>query len=303
MENVWLRRYSFVLAAATFFLIIAGAAVTSNQAGLSVPDWPLSYGKVMPEMKDGVFYEHGHRMVATTVGFLTVVMAIWLRLSERRKWLINLGWAALGLVIAQGVLGGLTVLFLLPKEISIAHACMAQLFFSLTCAIAVFLSKGWATGPAPAVPYGILAPRKIAVIVPVLVLCQLLLGAAFRHNATGIIPHVAGAVVVTVALFYEGVSIMTAFPKNDALNRTAGAMMAIVGLQLILGLGAYAARAMSLSNPGAKPGGWLVFSTVAHVAGGALALAASVVMAVQVFRYVQAAPAVASARSKQQAAA
>src|SRR5882762_8366747 len=96
-----LHRYSILLAVATLFLIIAGAAVTSNEAGLSVPDWPLSYGKVMPEMKDGVFYEHGHRLVASTVGFLTVIMAIWLWIKEPREWMKRIGLVALGLVIIQ----------------------------------------------------------------------------------------------------------------------------------------------------------------------------------------------------------
>src|SRR3982750_2914110 len=99
MGSPWLHRFAVILAVSTFFLVIAGASVTSNQAGLSVPDWPLSYGQVMPEMKGGVFFEHGHRMVASFVGFLTVIMAIWLWRSDDRKWMKGLGFAALGAVI------------------------------------------------------------------------------------------------------------------------------------------------------------------------------------------------------------
>src|SRR3954463_13016612 len=111
MGSPWLHRFAVVLAGCTLFLVIAGASVTSNQAGLSVPDWPLSYGQVMPEMRGGVFYEHGHRMVATTVGILTLVLTVWLWRADPRRWMKKLGLAALGAVVLQGVLGGMTVLF------------------------------------------------------------------------------------------------------------------------------------------------------------------------------------------------
>ena len=144
-----LHRFSIFLAICTLFLVAAGASVTSNQAGLSVPDWPLSYGQVMPEMKGGVFFEHGHRMIASAVGFLTIILAIWLWRFENGRWMRSLGWAALAAVIAQGVFGGMTVLFLLPKAVSISHACLAQVFFATTVAIALFTSPGWRRGPVP----------------------------------------------------------------------------------------------------------------------------------------------------------
>src|SRR3979490_804312 len=109
MQSPWLHRYATLVAVCTLFLVIAGASVTSKEAGLSVPDWPLSYGQVMPQMTGGVFFEHGHRMVATTVGFLTVVLAIWMWRAEPRPWMKKLGFFAVGAVILQGVLGGLTV--------------------------------------------------------------------------------------------------------------------------------------------------------------------------------------------------
>src|SRR6059058_3094490 len=124
---VWLRRYAKFVAASTLFLIFAGAMVTSTGSGLAVPDWPLSYGMVMPPMVGGIFYEHGHRMIAATVGFLTVLQAMWLQLREPKKRVRILGWCSVGAVIAQGVLGGLTVLFLLPHSVSIAHAGLAEI--------------------------------------------------------------------------------------------------------------------------------------------------------------------------------
>ncbi|MGH9658302.1 MAG: COX15/CtaA family protein, partial [Bryobacteraceae bacterium] len=141
--NVWLHRYAVLLAGATLFLVVAGALVTSHEAGLSVPDWPLSYGRLMPEMTGGIFYEHGHRMVATAVGVLTIGLAIWLARADDRRWMRRLGWIALAAVIAQGALGGMTVIFMLPKPVSISHACLAQLFFSTTVCLALFTSEGW----------------------------------------------------------------------------------------------------------------------------------------------------------------
>ena len=117
-ENVALHRFAVATAVATLGLIVAGGLVTSTESGLSVPDWPLSYGRLMPPMVGGVFYEHGHRMVATTVGILTVVLAIWLARREPRRWVRRLGLLAVAAVVAQGVLGGLTVIFLLPTAVS-----------------------------------------------------------------------------------------------------------------------------------------------------------------------------------------
>ena len=136
-----LHRWSILLAFCTLLLVVAGGLVTSRDAGLSVPDWPLSYGKLMPPMEGGILYEHGHRMIATTVGLFTIVSMVWLFRVEKRRWMRWLGAIALLAVIAQGVLGGLTVIYLLPWWISSSHACLAQLFFSTTVAMAVFTSR------------------------------------------------------------------------------------------------------------------------------------------------------------------
>lgn len=274
MYQSWLHRYSYFLSAATLFLIIAGAAVTSNEAGLSVPDWPLSYGKVMPEMKDGVFYEHGHRMVATTVGFLTTVFALWVGFTEKRSWVKRLGFMALGLVIFQGILGGLTVLYQLPKEVSIAHACTAQLFFSLTVLFTLFLSREWMSGPNVVVDSGFPSFRGMAIGVPLLVLAQLALGAAFRHKAAGVIPHIIGAIVVAAAILYYAISLLTQFPKHGPINRGAFAMIGIVCVQLLLGVAAYMTRAEATESRLISPA--LVLATVAHTAVGAVALASTI---------------------------
>ncbi len=144
----WLTRYTRLLVAATLILVAAGGMVTSTGSGLAVPDWPTTYGYSMfsfplGKMVGGIFYEHGHRLIATTVGMLTIGLVIWLWRVEPRRWVRRLGVAALGVVIFQGLLGGITVLYFLPDAISISHAGLAQIFFCLTVAIALFVSPTW----------------------------------------------------------------------------------------------------------------------------------------------------------------
>src|SRR5689334_254845 len=177
------RHFSKFVAASTLFLIFAGAMVTSTGSGLAVPDWPLSYGMVLPPMVGGIFYEHGHRMIAATVGFLTVLQAIWLQLREPKKHVRRLGWIAVGAVIAQGVLGGLTVLFLLPPAISIAHAGLAEIFFCLNVSIAFFASQTFddlRTREKGA------APIAGTTALLLLVYAQILIGALMRHLGAGL---------------------------------------------------------------------------------------------------------------------
>src|SRR5260370_35100040 len=118
MTNVWLHRYAVLWSFCTLFLVVAGGLVTSNDAGLSVPDWPLSYGRLMPAMEGNIFYEHGHRMVATTVGLLTIGLAVWLMRAEPRRWCRNLGWISLAAGVPQEVAGGMSVLLMRPKPVS-----------------------------------------------------------------------------------------------------------------------------------------------------------------------------------------
>ena len=145
---MWLHRYAKFVSAATVLLIVAGGLVTSTGSGLAVPDWPTSYGWnmftfPMKHMVGGIFYEHGHRLIASGVGFLTIVLALWIWKAEPRRWMRVLGFTALAAVCVQGLLGGITVLYFLPTAVSTAHAGLAQIFFCLTIAIALFTSRGW----------------------------------------------------------------------------------------------------------------------------------------------------------------
>ena len=285
MERPWLHRYAILLAVCTLLLVAAGASVTSNQAGLSVPDWPLSYGKVMPEMKGGVFYEHGHRMIASLVGFLTVIMAVWLWRVESRPFMRYLGLAALGAVIMQGVLGGLTVKYMLPKPVSISHACLAQLFFSTTVAIAIFTSPSWKRGPVVVEDSGWPSMRALSFCAPVFVLVQLALGAGYRHRAFTVMPHVIGAIFVAGFLIMLAVFVLAQFGSHPILNRTAWALMGIIVVQVVLGIVTYLARLSG--TEGAIPSQSTITLTILHVATGALTLACAVALAIQVRRNVR----------------
>jgi cytochrome c oxidase assembly protein subunit 15 len=283
MERFWLHRYAMLLAVCTLFLVVAGASVTSKEAGLSVPDWPLSYGQVMPQMTGGVFFEHGHRMVATAVGFMTIILAIWLALVETRKWMKTLGFVALGAVIVQGLLGGLTVKLMLPPAVSISHACLAQLFFSTTVAIALFTSKSWLIGPEIVEDHGWPSLRSLAIVTPVMVLAQIALGAAFRHRAIGVLPHVLFSMIVTLVVLFVSTFVLHQFPDHQALSAAAKALLGVTFLQVMLGVAAYYTRLQAAKEPLA-----MVLTTVAHVATGGLTMAASVVLSIQILRNVRA---------------
>ena len=183
--NIWLHRYAIMTSFFTFLLVIAGGLVTSTDSGLAVPDWPLSYGQLMPPMVGGIFYEHGHRMVATFVGLLTTLLAFWLWRAEDRKWVRVLGLVALLAVISQGLLGGLTVYLLLPTWVSVSHATLAQSFFSLTIVIALVTSPFWRKYESKELT-SIGKTRSLAVATTVVIFFQLVLGALMRHTGSGL---------------------------------------------------------------------------------------------------------------------
>ena len=191
-----LHRFAKFLVACTVLLILAGSLVTSHDSGLSVPDWPTSYGWNMftfPPSKwvGGILYEHGHRLIASTVGFLTIILAVWLWRAEPRRWLRWLGVAALGAVIAQGAARRPDRAVLPAAAISTAHAGLAEIFFCLTVAIALFTSPGWIAGYAPRRRRrsgGDRARRcaALATATTVLIYTQILVGATMRHTGAGL---------------------------------------------------------------------------------------------------------------------
>ena len=284
-HNPRLHRYATATAVATFFLLVAGALVTSNDAGLAVPDWPLSYGSFFPPMIGGIFYEHGHRVVATFVGILTIGLALWLWRADSRPWVRRLGWLALAAVVAQGLLGALTVKFLLPPSVSVAHASLAQIFFCITVALAIFTSRWWQSDLTPIEDSGTPSLKSLALWTVAAVFLQLILGAAFRHNAFGIVPHLIGAAVVLLLAILAGRAVRMRFPEARPLRRSVALLHALVGAQLLLGAAAWWSR---LTTHGAQqvPVS-TVWLTVIHTVFGALVLAGTVVFSLVVYRVVR----------------
>ena len=290
-----LHRYAVCVAAATFLLVIAGGLVTSTGSGLAVPDWPLSFGQVFPRMEGGVLFEHGHRLIASTVGLLTVILAIWTWRADPRPWVKKLGLCLVGVVILQGVLGGVTVLLRLPDAVSVAHAGLAQVFFALTCVLATVTSPRFVGAPQIGRDAGTPATRSLVLYTAAAIYAQILLGAIVRHTGAALaIPdfplsfgklvppfntslvlwnylHRVGALVVSLMIGWTTVRMLREHGRAAYLLRPALALFALLCWQIFLGaLTIWTRRAVT--------------PTTAHVATGALIFVTSVVLAVRAQR-------------------
>lgn len=275
-----------VVAAGVFLLLVAGALVTSTESGLAVPDWPLSYGRLMPPMVGGIFYEHGHRLVAAAVSFLVgVQVAIVWRFSRRRD-LRTLSVLAFGAILLQAVLGGVTVLFLLPPAVSSAHAGLAEIVFALCASLALRASPGFEDGslvsPTPERPLRL--AYRAALWATAAVYLQIMLGAVMRHTAAGLavpdlplafgrlwptaaqmvqrgvaihMSHRAGALLVTVLVLSAAFALRRLAPVSRLLGFLGSAWIALLVTQVVLGgLSVYTKKAVPV--------------TTAHLAVGAL---------------------------------
>jgi heme a synthase len=253
-----LHRFAVLVVIATILLIFVGGLVTSTGSGLSVPDWPLSYGKILPRMEGGVAYEHGHRMAAALVGLLSVALTAWIWIVERRKWVRWLGAFALLAVICQGVLGGLTVLFKLPPALSIGHAALAEIFLCLNLTIAFVTSSTWETAAPPIMDEKFPQLRLLGTLTTIAIFCQILLGAIVRHTASGLaIPdfplsyghllppffnfqiflnyshRIAGLAVILLVLWF---SLKTLRSRSEtSIHRPALMLLLLLACQAVLG--------------------------------------------------------------------
>ncbi|HZS48093.1 MAG TPA: COX15/CtaA family protein [Blastocatellia bacterium] len=270
---------------ATFVLIIAGALVTSNGAGDSVPDWPMSFGRWLitsDHFIANVRFEYSHRVIAGSVGMLTLILAVFAWLRESRVWVKRLALAVFGLVIAQAVIGGIRVHYPGYKaEIAIPHALVAQSFLALIVSLVVFTSRKWFEPIGSISDKPALSLRSLSAVTTIAILVQLVLGAGFRHQAFGILPHVFGAVVVGFLVFLTATLTLTRH-KESYLQRPAMAVIGLVVVQIGLGIASYYARLASINDP--QPLEPMVSLTVAHVATGALTLTAMVVLTLRIYR-------------------
>lgn len=293
----WLHRFALLTACTTFCLIFVGGLVTSHEAGLSVPDWPNTYGEFMlsfPVSKwvGNIVYEHGHRLMATVVGFFITVQAIWLQISERRTWVKILGWVALLGVISQGILGGLTVLYYLPPAISSAHAGLAQTVFCITLSLVMVTSPLWNNEARKETERSGISLRTLAPVTVAVIFLQLIVGAIMRHTSSGlaiptfplnfgrIIPefthfgiainfaHRVGALIVTGFVTTLCTVILQRYKDVAEIVRPAKFALALLLLQLTLG---------SLTILTAKA----VTPTTLHVSGGAALLGTCVLISIR----------------------
>lgn len=185
-----LHWFAVLTAVATFLLLGAGGLVTSHEAGMSVPDWPTSFGYNMYALpikfwQGGIFYEHTHRLFATVIGCMTIILAVWMWFADSRKWMKWLGVSAFLLISSQGIIGGLRVV-LSEDQLGMVHGIIAQLFFILMCALALFTSRFWkriVESPKISVPGSL---RTLVLATTVLVFLQLVLGAEMRHQHAGL---------------------------------------------------------------------------------------------------------------------
>jgi len=279
-----LHRFSLVLLACTFLLLIAGALVTSNDAALAVPDWPLSYGTLTPPMVGGIFYEHSHRVIAACIGFLTIILAVWTWRAESRRWVRWLSLAALGAVILQGVLGGLTVLLHLHYGMPIAHACLAQIFFGAIMGMALFTSRWWISDQAAIPDNGSPSIHTFALVNAAAVFLQVILGAGFRHKSMPIWPHIIGAFVVAATISWTALTLRHRFGNVREMKLARILINSVFGLQFMLGVAAWASRLMTVDAPQPLPA--VVALTVIHTVTGALTFACSLMVVMLCYRMV-----------------
>jgi len=289
-----LHRFAILCASATFALIFVGGLVTSTGSALAVPDWPLAYGRLIPKLVGGVRFEYGHRVAAGLVVILTLILAVWIWRAEPRGWVRKIALAAFGLIIVQAVLGGITVLLLLPLPIAVAHAATAQAFFCLMVAIAVFTNPRFGTHAAISANYKRPRLTVLAALTTGVIYVQVLIGAVMRHLGAGlaipdfplsfgqIIPpfysyyvvvnfaHRCGALIVSFFVIWTVARVLR-FHRDEAyLRRPAIALLVLLALQITLGgLTIWSGRA--------------VLPTTAHVAVGAAVLATSFALALRSF--------------------
>jgi len=247
-----------VAVAATLLLLGVGGVVTSAEAGLAVTDWPRSFGYNMflypfSRMTGDIYYEHAHRLFGALVGLTTLVMAVSLQRLEPRRWVRRLGWLALGMVAFQGLLGGLRVTGRLTLSqspeamapsvaLAMVHGVLAQLFFASLVALAVFTSRSWRGAVEPLRRASVGVDRRLSVALVVLVLAQLVLGAAQRHLQQLLVLHVLlGVAFIAPLAVNTGIRAWSLNRGRRILQRLGLALVGTICLQLVFGFGAFAA--------------------------------------------------------------
>ena len=292
-EPNWTGAFAKVAASATFSLLIVGGFVTSERAGLSVVDWPNSFGYGMflnplSRMTGGIYYEHAHRLFGSLVGLTTLVLAIHLqRVEKDRRWLRGFALAALGVVIVQGLLGGLRVtgrftMSDLPADtapkigLAVVHGVVAQIFFAMVVAIGAFTTRTWKTGPAPTRARSASTDHALSALLVGMLIIQIVLGAIQRHLSGGLLIHITMAAFVLLVAISSGARAWGLYGSQPVLRRLGRWVIYVVAAQVMLGIASLVVRGMMTSA--GSPAAISVIVRTAHQATGAILLAWSVLL-------------------------
>ncbi|HXY23406.1 MAG TPA: COX15/CtaA family protein [Candidatus Acidoferrum sp.] len=277
--NAGVHRFSLFVVCWTVLLFVAGALVTSQDAALSVPDWPTSFGRWFPPLRylaGGAFFEHTHRVIAFFLGLFVLGLAILLRSKESRTWLRWFGAIAVLGVLAQAILGGQVVIRLLHYWLPVLHACFAQIVFAAVVSIAAFTSNWWISDRPQFEDKGSPSIHFLTVLNAAVIYLQVILGAGFRHKDIPIWPHAVGAVVVLGVVTWTAVALRRRFGASRELSKARILLHAIFGLQFLLGLAAYWSRLSTSEAPQPMP--VMVLFTVVHTVVGAILFGFSVLV-------------------------
>ena len=285
MYKPWLYRYSKFVALITLLLITAGGLVTSTGSGLSVPDWPLSYGKFFPPMIGGIRFEHSHRVIAGFVGILALTLMILILAKEKDKLVRLFGVLAFFTVILQALLGGLTVIYLLPTWISAFHACLGQIFFCLVTAIVFFTSKSW-TQDKEINSNDAGSIHRLLAVTTLFIFIQLIIGSIIRHSERASLRlHFILALLITMHVLFIAFKIMKEEKVRLKLSSHAAFLAFAIMTQIFLGFGAFIyTRVFTSSLQSGTPE---ILIRTAHQTVGALILAASFTLTLRAFKFLK----------------
>ena len=277
--GVWPHRFALLTCIFTVALILAGGLVTSTGSGLAVPDWPTTFGYNMflfpwSKMVGGIFIEHSHRLLGSLVGLLTILTAASIWKTDERKWMRRLGAAAVGLVILQGVLGGMRVV-LIKLNLAIVHACVAQIFFGLMVSAALFTSRGWREDAGELQDKGL---ARLGLITVLLLYVQIIFGAVLRHTGNRLDAHLLFAALSSVHVILLAYKILK-LPNPGALIKEANCLWVLLLVQLALGGASWVGKYAAMGD--AFTPGLIIALTSAHVVVGAMLFAASLVVALR----------------------
>jgi heme A synthase len=263
MKNSWLHWFAILVAVCALLLIVDGAMV-----GLGIQPAPMEAWM--------------HRSAGIALAVCTLGLALGLILADPRKQARSLGWFTLAIAALEGIVGLSSVQSAIPRTAGMAHACLAPLFFAAVVAIAVVTSPAWSRGPELVRDYGWPSMRSLAIMTPVLVVLQIALGAAFRQKALSLLPHVLGAMFVALVILLEAIFVLQQFPTHRALRPAAKTLLGVAFGQVFLGIAALTMK--SIGDDTALP---VVLTVAAHITGGAVTLATTIVLSILIRRNVQ----------------